>query len=73
MTYSQCFYTLDSSVLKSAAYSTDETLQLEFRTGPVYRYCRVPPTIFQDLMTATSKGAYYNRNIRKSFPYQRVA
>ena len=56
MTYSQCLYTtLDSSVLKSAAYSTDETLQLEFRTGPVYRYFRVPPTIFQNLMTATSK------------------
>jgi hypothetical protein len=73
MTYFQCLYTLDSSVLKSAAYSTDETLQLEFRTGPVYRYFRVPPTIFQDLMTATSKGAYYNRNIRKNFPYQRVA
>ena len=73
MSYSQRLYTLDSSVLKSAAYSTDETLQLEFRTGPVYRYFRVPPTIFQKLMTATSKGAYFNRNIRNSFRYQRVA
>ena len=66
-------YTLDSSVLKSAAYSTDETLRLEFRTGPVYRYFRVPPTIFQNLMAATSKGVYFNRNIRNSFRYQRVA
>ena len=73
MTYFRCLYTLDSSVLTSAAYSTDETLRLEFRTGPVYRYFRVPPNIFQNLMTATSKGAYYHRNIRKDFPYQRVA
>ena len=74
MTYSQRLYTtLDSSLLKAAAYSTDETLQLEFHTGPVYRYFHVPPTIFQNLMTATSKGAYFNRNIRNSFRYQRVA
>src|SRR5438132_951544 len=32
---SRCLYTtLDSSLLQAAAYSTDETLQLEFRTGP---------------------------------------
>jgi hypothetical protein len=73
MTYSQCLYPLDSSLLKAAVYSTDETLQLEFRTGPVYRYFRVPPTIFQNLMAATSKGVYFNRNIRNSFRYQRVA
>ena len=73
MTYSQCLYTLDSSLLKAAVYSTDETLQLEFRTGPVYRYFRVPPTIFQNLMAATSKGVYFTRNIRNSFRYQRVA
>ena len=73
MTYHQCLYTLDSSLLKAAVYSTDETLQLAFRTGPVYCYFRVPPTIFQNLMAATSKGAYFNRNIRNSFRYQRVA
>ena len=73
MNYSQCLYPLDSSLLKAAVYSTDETLQLEFRTGPVYRYFRVPPTIFQNLMAATSKGVYFNRNIRNSFRYQRVA
>lgn len=73
MNYSPCLYPLDSSLLKAAVYSTDETLQLEFRTGPVYRYFRVPPTIFQNLMAATSKGVYFNRNIRNSFRYQRVA
>ena len=73
MTYSQCLYTtLDSSVLKAAAYSTDETLKLEFRAGPVYRYFDVPSAIFQNLITATSKGAYFNRNIRNSFRHQRV-
>jgi hypothetical protein len=73
-TMSRCLYTtLDSSLLKAAAYSSDETLQLEFRTGPVYRYFGVPSAIFQNLITATSKGAYFNRNVRNSFPHQRVA
>jgi hypothetical protein len=45
MTHSQCLYTaLDSTLLKSAAYSTDETLQLEFRTGAAYRFFGVPST-----------------------------
>jgi hypothetical protein len=74
MTYFQCLRTsLDSSLLKAAAYSTDETLQLEFRTGPVYCYFGVPSTIFQNLISAPSKGAYFNRNIRNSFRHQRVA
>ncbi|PYT31547.1 MAG: KTSC domain-containing protein, partial [Acidobacteria bacterium] len=42
-------------------------------TGPVYRYFGVPSTIFQNLITATSKGAYFNRNVRNSFRHQRVA
>ena len=74
MTYSQDLCaTLDSSLLKAAAYATDETLELEFRKGAVYRYFGVPCTVFENLITATSKGAYFNRNIRDSFRHQRVA
>ena len=65
--------TLDSSVLKAVAYATDETLELEFRTGAVYRYFGVPCTVFENLITATSKGSYFNNNIRDSFRHQRVA
>jgi hypothetical protein len=73
MTYSQRLYTtLDSSLLKAAAYSTDETLQLEFRKGAAYRYFGVPRAIFQNLIIAPSKGTYFNRNIRNSFRYQHV-
>jgi hypothetical protein len=67
------YTTLDSSLLKAATYSPDETLQLEFRTGPVYLYFGVPSTIFQNLIAAPSKGAYFTRNVRDSFPHQRVA
>ena len=64
---------LDSSVLKQASYALDETLELEFRTGAVYRYFGVPYVVFENLILATSKGACFNRNIRDNFRHQRVA
>jgi len=64
---------VESSVLTSVAYyGTDQTLQLQFRTGAVYRYFAVPPTVFRALLTAESKGAYFNRSIRNRFRYQRL-
>jgi len=64
---------VESSLLTSVAYSTDQTLQLEFRSGAVYRYFAVPPTVFQGLISAESKGAYFNRTIRNHFRYQRLS
>ena len=64
---------VESSVLTSVAYGTDQTLQLEFRSGAVYRYFAVPLTVFRALLTAESKGAYFNRSIRNRFRYQRLA
>lgn len=48
-----------------------QTLWLEFRSRALYRYCDVPLAIYQALMTAPSKGAYFNRHIRGWFEYHR--
>jgi len=64
---------LDSSVLKQASYTSDETLELEFRTGAVYRYFGVPGAVFENLILAPSKGACFNRNIRDNFRHHRIA
>jgi len=73
MTPSPCLYTaLDSSLLAAAAYFTNETLQLEFRNGSIYRYFAVPPLVVHNLLAANSKGVYFNRHIRSSFRYQRL-
>jgi hypothetical protein len=64
---------LDSSVLQRASYASDETLELEFRTGAVYRYFGVPCAVFENLILAPSKGACFNRHIRDHFHHQRVA
>ena len=62
-----------SSLLSSIGYSIEATLELEFRSGAIYRYFAVPQAVFQDLIAAESKGAYFNRHVRNRFRYQRLA
>ena len=64
-----------SSLLSSIGYSVDATLELEleFRSGAIYRYFAVPQAVFEGLIVAESKGAYFNRYVRSRFRYQRLA
>jgi hypothetical protein len=63
---------VDSSLLRSVAYSTDDqTLDLEFRSGIAYRYFYVPATVVDGLLAAESKGSYFNRYVRDRFCYQK--
>jgi KTSC domain len=62
-----------SSLLASVEYSIDATLDLQLCSGPIYRYFAVPQAVFDGLITAESKGIYFNRNIRNCFRYQRLA
>lgn len=68
-----CPTLVPSSVLASMRFSADQILELEFRSGALYRYFQVPPAVFEALLAAESKGRYFNRYIRDRFPYQRVA
>lgn len=64
---------VQSSLLASIGYSIDATLELEFRSGAIYRYFEVPQAVFEGLIAAESKGAYFNRNVRSRFRYNRLA
>ena len=46
-------------------------LEIEFRSGAVYEYGDVPPTVYAALMAAASHGKYFNQFIRKG-PYSCV-
>ena len=63
---------LVSSVLAALTYSHDATLELVFRSGAIYRYFSVPPRIVDELIAATSKGAYFNRHVRNRFRSKRL-
>lgn len=57
-----------STTLAGVAYDhAGNILQLEFRSGAVYRYFGVPAGVHEGLLRASSKGRYFNREIRERF------
>ncbi|MGH8647711.1 MAG: KTSC domain-containing protein [Burkholderiales bacterium] len=61
---------VESTTLATVAYdAARELLQLEFRSRAVYQYFGVPAAVHEALLRAASKGSYFNRFIRGSFPY----
>ncbi len=64
---------VESSVLATVAYNVDgELLLLEFRTRVVYCYFAVPSQVYEALLTATSKGSYFNQAIRGRYRFVRA-
>jgi len=61
---------IDSSGLSVVGYSKDSAvLEIEFKSGKVYRYFAVPSSLYAELMTAESKGTFFNRCIKDVFPF----
>jgi hypothetical protein len=48
-------------------------LEIEFVSGGVYRYFGVPPEVYQELLEAPSKGAYFLEHIKDEYQYARAA
>lgn len=60
---------VDSSNLKSIGY--DEArgiLAVEFQGGSIFHYYGVPLAVFEELGQAESRGHFYAKKIRGSFP-----
>jgi lysyl-tRNA synthetase class 2 len=63
---------VESTTLVTVAYDAPtQSLWLEFHSRAVYCYFEVPPAVYHGLMTAPSKGAYFNRNIRGRFLFHK--
>ena len=64
---------VESSTLASVGYDeTQYLLELEFCSGEIYQYFGPPHRTHRELMTAESKGGFFNQNIRDRFPYVRL-
>lgn len=64
---------LSSAGLKAATYQDQGALlELEFRSGAIYRYFGVPAQTYQELLWAESKGTYFHYHIRDHFPYAKI-
>ena len=62
-----------SSVLGQVKHNeASRELDIRFVNGKTYRYSNVPQEVYQALMTAPSKGAFYNAEIRDVFAHREV-
>lgn len=62
-----------SSNLKSVGYdSTTDILEIEFKNGGIYRYSGIPARVYDELMSSSSHGRYFHKNIREKYPTKKV-
>ncbi len=64
---------VSSSNISSVGYDQDsQTLEVEFLGGGVYQYFQVPSSVYEEFMSASSKGRYHHQNIKSRDPCSRV-
>lgn len=51
---------------------SSETLEVVFRAGGVYRYQNVPEYVYQEFMSASSHGTYFQHYIKNTYSYSKV-
>jgi hypothetical protein len=62
-----------SGLFAAAAYrACARQLYLRFRDGKIYRYFECPVSVYQEFLTAESKGRYFSQQIRNRFPHELI-
>lgn len=62
-----------SSMMTAIDYDDDRReLDITFVGGKTYRYFEVPSDIYDGLLDAESKGAFFNEHIKDRFEYREV-
>lgn len=57
-----------SSAIRAVGYDpTTHRMKITFTEGKTYDFCSVPEHIFSGLLSASSKGTYYNDHIRDRY------
>lgn len=61
-----------SSNLDRIRYDEEtSTLEIEFQGGDQYQYFDVPKGVYEGLITASSKGGYFHKQIKGHYRYAR--
>ncbi len=63
-----------STTMSSIGYDQEaRTLEIEFVGGEIYQYFEVPEEIYQGLLSAESKGRYFNLVVKPlGFEYRQL-
>jgi len=64
---------VESTTIRSVGYDEgSKILEIEFQSGEVYQYLDVPSAVHSKLLSAESKGRYFNGEIRDDYPFVRL-
>jgi len=64
---------VDSSNVAEIGYDlSTQTLEIQFKDGNVYQYFDVPQNVYDNLLSANSKGQFLNREIKVNYRYARL-
>jgi hypothetical protein len=58
---------VDSTAIASITYQIDRTCIVEFTDGSEYDIPNFPPAVLREWLSAPSKGAFWNRNVRGKY------
>jgi len=59
---------VNSSAMQAVGYDPETRLmKIQFTSGNVYDFCGVPEHVYAGLMSAFSKGTYYNDYIKDRY------
>lgn len=65
---------MPSTVINSFNYDeVMQTLTINFTSGASYQYLGVMPDLVGRFARASSKGAFFTRNIRNTYPFMRMS
>ncbi len=63
---------VESSNIEQVGYDADSMeLHVQFKNSGLYVYFEVPRAIYESLMSADSKGSFFNREIKKVFRFEK--
>ena len=64
---------VESSSLAALGYDDLRSiLQVQFVDGSIYEYTDVPGLVYHNFRRSDSKGAYFNRHIRRQYRHRRL-
>ncbi len=59
---------VNSSAIAAVGYDPpSQRMKIKFNQGKTYDFCRVPKSVFDGLLSASSKGSYYDSHIRNRY------
>lgn len=60
-----------SSNISKVGYE-DDNLYVQYNSGNLYRYKKVPKNVYKDLLESDSKGRYINSSVKSKYEYEKL-